>query len=251
MLQSLHVKNLALIDETEVEFREGLNILSGETGAGKSIIIGSINLALGEKIPKEMVRNPEKSAFVELIFHVEKEKIKKQLLDFGVELEENQVVLSRKITGGRTISRINGETVSVSRMKEISSLLIDIHGQHEHQSLLAKRKHLDILDNYAKKKLGNKKTGLAEAYQNYRTCKEEWEHSNLNIEERRREFSFLEYEVKEIEQAHLSVGEDEQLEGDYRRFLNGKKIMEAAGSAYAGIAGDSGSASERIGYALK
>lgn len=145
MLQNLHVKNLALIDECEVEFSDGLNILSGETGAGKSIIIGSINLALGEKVQKEMLRDNEKPAFVELIFSVEDPKIIEALRELDVEVEDGCVILSRKITQSRAVGRVNGEAVSVSRMKEIASYLIDIHGQHEHQSLLSKKNTLIYL----------------------------------------------------------------------------------------------------------
>ncbi len=205
MLQNLHVKNLALIDECEVEFSDGLNILSGETGAGKSIIIGSINLALGEKVQKEMLRDNEKPAFVELIFSVEDPKIIEALRELDVEVEDGCVILSRKITQSRAVGRVNGEAVSVSRMKEIASYLIDIHGQHEHQSLLSKKKHLDILDEYAKQPLGDKKQQLSVTYKAYRALKDEYEKSNIDNEERSRELSFLEYEVKEIEEASLHL----------------------------------------------
>lgn len=251
MLQNLHVKNLALIDEAEVEFSYGLNILSGETGAGKSIIIGSINLALGEKVAKEMLRDNEDTALVELVFHVDNEKTLKKLQEMDVEVEDETVILSRKITSGRAVGRVNGEAVSVSRMKEVASLLIDIHGQHEHQSLLSKRKHLDILDEYAKHEIGNQKEKVAEAYQEYRRLMEEWKHSNVDAEERARELSFLEYEVKEIEDAQLVSGEDEQLEMDYKRFSNGKKIMEGVSAAHSITGGEMESASEMIGRAVR
>lgn len=251
MLQNLHVKNLALIDESEVEFSNGMNILSGETGAGKSIIIGSINLALGEKVQKEMLRDNGESAFVELIFSVENEKTKKALEELDIELEDDQVILSRKITAGRAVGRVNGEAVSVSRMKEIASVLIDIHGQHEHQSLLSKKKHLDILDEYAKEELAEKKEKMSLLYQQYKKEKEEWASSNVDVEERNRELSFLEYEVKEIEDAHLAVGEDESLEADFRKFSNGKKIMEAMQESY-GLTGEGmESASELLSRALR
>ena len=133
MLQNLHVKNLALIDETEVEFQNGLNILSGETGAGKSIIIGSINLALGEKVPKELLRDNDETALVELIFYVENPNTLEALRALELEIPDETVILSRKITSGRAVARINGEAVSVSKMKAAAALLIDIHGQHEHQ----------------------------------------------------------------------------------------------------------------------
>lgn len=251
MLQNLHVKNLALIDEMDVEFGDGLNILSGETGAGKSIVIGSISMALGEKAAKEMLRDNGKSAYVELVFSIEDERTKQKLAALDVELEDEQLILSRKITSGRAVGRVNGETVSASRMKEIASLLIDIHGQHEHQSLLAKKKHLEILDNYAKRALGDKKEKLAACYQEYRRLKEEYEKSNLDAEERRRELSFLEYEVQEITQARLVDGEDEALENDFRRYSNGKKILESASAAYEAAGGENASAAELIGHALQ
>ena len=251
MLQNLHVKNLALIDETEVEFGPGLNILSGETGAGKSIIIGSINLALGEKVQKEMLRDNGESALVELIFFVEDADTIEAIRALDIEMEDDTVILSRKITGGRAIGRINVEAVSASKMKAVASLLIDIHGQHEHQSLLSKKKHLEILDTFAKESLGDKKEKLAQCYQEYRKLKDELEHANLDGEERARELSFLEYEVKEIEDAQLTVGEDEELEAVFRKYSNGKKIMDAVGAANAATSEDDESASERIGRALR
>lgn len=254
MLQNLHVKNLALITETEVEFKEGLNILTGETGAGKSIIIGSVALALGEKVPKELLRDSGETALVELVFYVEDPQILAAIREMGIEVEDETVILSRKITSGRAIARVNGEAVSASRMKEVAALLIDIHGQHEHQSLLSKKKHLEILDAYAKETLGEKKQKLAACYQEYRKLKKEWESSNLDAEERARELSFLEYEVKEITEAELTVGEDEQLEEQYKKFANGKKIMDAMSVASAATGGDgenSQNASELVGRALR
>ena len=231
MLQNLHVKNLALIDESEVDFAGGLNILSGETGAGKSIIIGSINLALGGKVQKEMLRDPEKPALVELIFSVT-EKQKQVLKQLDVETEDDEVILSRRITGGRGVSKVNGESVPASKVKEIASVLIDIHGQHEHQSLLSKKKHLEILDSYAKEEIEQPKKELAEAYKDYKKLVSELNDADVDEEERLREVSFLEYEVGEIEEAGLTVGEDEELETQYKRFINGKKIVEALNQAY-------------------
>lgn len=251
MLQNLHVKNLALIDETEVEFSEGLNILTGETGAGKSIIIGSINLALGQRVPKEMLKENDAPALVELIFSVEDQKVKEKLAELDIEMEDDVVILSRKISSGKSVARINGEVVSAGTLKEVSSLLIDIHGQHEHQSLLTKKKHLDILDAYAKQHLDEKKALLKDAFFEYKKLKEEWENSNIDGDARNRELSFLEFEIKEIEEANLKVGEDEELEEEFKRFSNGRKIMEAVGTAHEAIAGHGESASELIGRALR
>lgn len=251
MLQNLHVKNLALIDEAEVEFKKGLNILSGETGAGKSIIIGSMNLALGEKVSKEMIRENADYALVELIFHIEDKKQKRALEKLDIIPEEDTVILSRKIVNGRSIAKINAETVPVSKIKEAASVLIDIHGQHEHQSLTQKKKHLEILDIYAKSSISSRKEALKTAYDTYKTLREELSQADMDAAERERELSFLEFEVQEIENAALAPLEDEQLEQEYRRLSNGRKIIEAITAAYTQSGEGFDSASEKTGYALK
>ena len=250
MLVSLHVKNLALMEEAEVTFGDGLNILSGETGAGKSIIIGSINLALGEKVPKEMLREHAEYALVELIFKVENEEQLQQLKEMDIYPEDNEVIMSRRITASRSVGKINSETVPASCMKRVASLLIDIHGQHEHQSLLHKRKHLEILDEYAKDKLSGKKKTLKKCYQEYQALQQEYVQALQDGEGRERELSFLEFEIQEIEEAQLVSGEDEELEISYRKMANSRRIMEAIGSAYEMTGGD-GSATEQIGRALR
>ena len=251
MLQNLHVKNLALINETEVEFKDGLNILSGETGAGKSIIIGSINLALGEKVQKEMLRDNADTALVELVFYVENPATLEAVRALGIEVEDETIILSRKITAGRAIARINGEAVSASKMKEVAALLIDIHGQHEHQSLLSKRKHLEILDLFAKDLLREQKQKLSVCYREYRKLLDELEQSDSDTEERARELSFLEYEAKEIEDANLTLGEDVELEEQFRKYSNGKKILDAIHVVQAATAEEDESASERISRAVR
>ncbi len=251
MLQNLHVKNLALIDEAEVDFSYGLNILTGETGAGKSIIIGSINLALGEKVPKEMLKENGEPSLVELVFHVDNDKTIEALRELDVEVEDNTIILSRKISAGRAVGKVNGEAVSVSQMRAIASLLIDIHGQHDHQSLGNKKKQLEILDAYAKDKVDIYKEPLAQVYANYRQLEEAFRTSNVGEDERKRELALLEYEVKEIEEAQLVIGEDEELEANFRKYANGKKIMEGVTAAYSITGGEMESASEQIGRAVR
>lgn len=251
MLQNLHVKNLALIDESEVELHYGMNVLTGETGAGKSIIIGSINLALGEKIPREMLRDNDQPALVELLFVVDRQETKEKLRELDVELTDDTVLLSRKISAGRAVGRVNGETVSVSRMKEIAGLLIDIHGQNEHQSLSNKKKHLEMIDAYGKKELTPLKDNVRKLYHTYSRLKEEWDGANLDTGQRQREASLLEYEVQEITEANLKVGEDEDLEENFKRFSNGKKILEAVNHAYEITGGEMESASLAIGRAVR
>ena len=227
MLQTLYVKNLALIEEVEVDLQKGLNILTGETGAGKSIIIDSISFALGEKVDKHMLREKEEAGYVELVFSNLSDPVVEQLRAMEIEPEDDMVILSRKITGGRSVAKINGESVPASRLKEAAGCLIDIHGQHEHQSLLHASKHLEFLDDYAGAELEEKKCALAGAYKNYVTCKKQLEEQCTDKEEQARELSFLEYEVSEILTAKLVPGEDEALENEFRRMTNSRRIMEA------------------------
>lgn len=226
MLESLTVKNLALIEYAEIDFKKGLNILSGETGAGKSIIIGSINIALGGKIPKGIIRHNADSAYIELVFSIKEDSIKKELEKMEVSLEEDQLIIARKLMESRSICRLNGETVPASKIKEIASLIIDIHGQHEHQSLLYCAKHLEILDTFAKSQLQEWKIKNQQAYHNYIKWKKELEHYEIDEEQRRRELSFLEFELQEIDHAGLIPGEEEQLNVEYKRLVHGQQIVQ-------------------------
>ncbi len=252
MLENLHVKNLALIEEAEVEFGPGLNILTGETGAGKSILIGSIHLALGEKIPRDMLRENAGSALVELIFSVENPEIIRELEEEDLFLEEGRLVMTRKILeSGRSVCRINGESVSAAVMRRAASLLIDIHGQQEHQSLLTKRNHLRYLDAYAKRELAGLKEILADRYRTYIECMELLEDASLDEEQQARELALLQYEIDEIDGARLLPGEDDELEAEYRRMSHGRKILEAAGECRECCSDGVGSASDQIGRAVR
>ena len=226
MLVHLHVKNLALIEDIEVEFGPGLNILTGETGAGKSILLGSMQLILGSRIARDMIRAGAPYALVELLFQVENPRAEEALRELGIELEDGQVLLTRKILDGRSINKINGETCTVSQMKEVASCLLDIHGQHEHQSLLYQDKQLEILDAYGKDEIYPAKEKVKDAYQVYRECMKHLNSLDMDEEQRNRERAFLEFEINEIESAGLSVGEDEELERLYRKLDNSKKILE-------------------------
>lgn len=250
MLHNLYVKNLALIDEIEVEFKEGLNILTGETGAGKSIILGSINLALGGRYSSDILRNEEEPGYVELTFFVEDEAQIQLLKALDVYPEEGMVTLSRKMIGKRSVSKINGETVSISQLREVAEILIDIHGQHEHQSLLYKKNHLIILDEFAKDSIKDVKSQVADAYQSYKKYKEELQEANLDEKERNKEISFLEYEINEIREANLKEHEDEELEEQYRRMVNGKKITANLEEAHGYTASASHNASDALSRAI-
>ena len=251
MLRNLHVKNLALIDEMEVEFEEWLNILTGETGAGKSLIIGSINMALGQKVPKEMIKEGADYALVELIFEVKSEDTIRRLREMDIFPEDGMVIMSRKITGGRSVAKINSESISAAKVKEAAQLLIDIHGQHEHQSLTEKKMQLALLDDYAKEETQKVKAEVKKRYEEYSSILKELEEKDIDKEQQQRELSFLEFEIQELEDACLREGEDEELEKTYRKMLNGKKIAEACGAAYRLTSENGESASDQIGRALR
>ena len=251
MLIQLHVKNLALIEEIEMEFGPGLNILTGETGAGKSILLGSMQLILGGKRSKDMIRENAPYGLVELLFEVKKQKVKDILDKMDIVPEDGQILLSRKIMDGRSISRINGETCTLGQMKELASCLLDIHGQHEHQSLLYQDRQLDILDEYGRDRILPAKKKVEEAYDEYKKCQRALESLNLNEEQRNREKAFLEFEIREIENAWLTVGEDEELERQYKKLANAKKIVEALMLVHSAAGYEERGAGEQIGMALK
>ena len=246
MLLGLHVKNLALIEKAEVEFAEGLNILTGETGAGKSIIIGSVGLALGQKASKDMIRQGEESAFVELVFSVDEEEKRQTLAELDMEPDEDGLlIVSKKITPARSTSRINDETVTTGRLRAVTSLLLDMHGQHDHQSLLHKQKHLEILDEYSRNETEQLKKEVAEGYKQYQSLKHALEGFSLDEEGRRREADFTRFEIEEIENAGIRPGEEEELAVRYRKFVHGQKIAECMQSAYRAVDTD------EIGRALR
>ncbi len=251
MLHTLYVKNLALIDEIEVDFREGLNILTGETGAGKSIILGSINLALGGRYSSDMLRNEEEPGYVELTFFVENEAVIEQLRGKDIFPEDGVVTLSRRMIGKRSVCKINGEAVQIAALKEAAAILIDIHGQHEHQSLLYKKNHLAILDAFAKDTVFSVKNSVADLYHAYKTYKNELSEAQLDEKERNKEIGFLEFEIQEIEEAGLKEGEDDSLEDEYRRMLNGKKITGSLEEAYEYTAGSGNNASDLMSRAIR
>lgn len=232
MLQYLHVKNLALIDEIEVEFQPGLNILTGETGAGKSIILGSVGLALGGRYSADMLRKGAGAGLVELMFSVEDEAIEKQLEALDIFPESNMLVLSRKLMEGRSVSKINGEMVNMATLKDVASILIDIHGQHEHQTLLHKKNHLALLDVYAGDKVTALKASVSAAFKNFQKCRRKLEVSAMDEESRKKEISLAEFEINEIEEANLQDEEDISLELTYQRMTESRRLTESIAETY-------------------
>lgn len=252
MLIDLHVKNFALIDNCEIEFSQGLNILTGETGAGKSIIIDSVNAALGARVSKDVIRNEADPATIELLFSVEDDSVREVLSGMDIPCDD-EIIISRKIGKQGSVSKINGETVTASQVKRVAEHLIDIHGQHEHQSLLSPGKHLEIVDKYGEDEISPVRVKVAEAYRTFLECQKALEECAMDPEQRKREISFLEYEINEIEEAKLQEGEDETLEADYKKLSNMEKITETLGEVYELTASARGerSASDSVGEAFR
>ena len=251
MLLNVHVKNLALIEDVDICFDEGLNILTGETGAGKSIIIGSIGIALGAKAGKDLIRQGAESALVELVFSVDSPETIKKLKDMDIEAEDGQIIISRRIMNGKSIIKVNGETKTASALKEIASLVIDVHGQHDYETLVHTDKHMDILDAFSGEKVLELKHNVASLYREYKNALAKLEEFSKDEEQRLRDLSFFEFEAGEIEAADLKAGEDEQLEEEFKKMTHGRKIAESVASVYEGLSGEDGGISQAVSYALR
>ncbi len=251
MLESLHVKNLALIEEIEINFHEGFNVLTGETGAGKSIVLGSVNLALGAKASPDVIRTGAEGALVELVFDLNDEQVK-ELKKLDIETgEDNELLLQRKIMPTKSVCRINGETVSMGLLKECSSILLDMYGQHEHQSLLKASTYSKMLDEYAGSDVFSLQAHLKKDLAEYKELVAKKDEAGSDESVRKRELELLSFEVAEIEEAALKTGEDEELEKRYKFLNNAKKIMESV-SACQSLTGseDNENASSLISLAV-
>lgn len=245
MLDNLHVLNLALIDEADINLKNGFNVLTGETGAGKSIVLGSINLALGAKVNSDIIRVGKEYALVELGFTLSDTEAA-LIREMGLSVEEDgSLVLSRKIMPGKSICRINGETISAHELKELSGILLDVYGQHEHQSLLKSATYEKMLDEYAGDDLAILQGTLGDLRKDYRSTVEELRASDMDASSVNRQIELLSFEINEIESANLKAGEDEELEKRYRFLSNALRIKEAVSEAhaYTGYENNSGAGS--------
>ena len=241
MLTNLTVKNLALFRDISVDFENGLNILTGETGAGKSILIGSVMLALGGRYSSDMIREGEKSGYVELTFTVD-DRIRSELLaiDGEMDLTEGIMVISRRLTDGRSVSRINGETVTQKKLKAAASVLLDVYGQQDSRILLEEEGQKSLLDAYAGEGLVQAKQEAAGAWRELTALKQEIRSFGDDERERAREIDLLSYEIDEINAAGLAAGEDAELESEYARLTNAQQIMEGLSRAREALSGADG-----------
>lgn len=253
MLLNIHVKNIALIDEIDINLEEGLNILTGETGAGKSIIIGSLGICLGGKFSKELLRDETKDGLVELMFLVDSQDIREELSLLEIYPDEEDVLLiSRRInSAGKTINRINDSTVTIGKLKEVAAILIDLHAQHEQQTLLKVAKHIDILDRFGGDEIEVLKNQVSMLYGSYTQVMTKLQEEELDEATKNKQLDFLKYQIDEIQSAGLKLGEDEELESLYKKIVNSKDILVATDEVYkaTGYTGPS-SAGDIIGRVL-
>ena len=232
MLVNLHVKNFAIIDEADVDFGEHLNILTGETGAGKSILIGSLNIALGGRVSPEMIGRRDDTATVEAVFSVRDEATKRLIRELDIPFEDDEVVISRKITESRSVNKINGESVPAGVIRQVASLCIDIHGQNEHQSLLKPSKQRDIVDRFGGDELAKALQEVSDVFQEYESVRKEIEENDLTDEELAREIDFLNHQKNEIESANLTKEEIDTIDEEYRIASNAGTVVDVLSSVY-------------------
>lgn len=233
MLLNVHIKNIALIDDANVNFTDNLNILTGETGAGKSIIMGALKIGMGDKLPKDIVREAGKEGFCQLLFLVDDEAVIEQIRQLGVEpTEDGEILITRRIVNSRTINTINDMAVTAARLREVSALLIDMHTQHQQQTLLKKNEHMKLLDKFGRAAIEPLKREVAQRHADYTELVDQMDKLSMDEAERSRRAEFLKYQIAEIESANVKAGEDEDIEHQYNKMVNSRDIVAAASEVY-------------------
>lgn len=226
MLRELKIENLAIIDELDIEFEKGFIVLTGETGAGKSIILSGINLLIGEKASVDMIRDGEENLVAQGVFDVDEEQ-KKKLEAMGIDIDGDEIIIRRSYSrSGKARAFINNVRITLADLKEIASTLVDIVGQHSHQMLLNKNNHIKLLDSFLNKDEKDLKENLVTLLSQYREINTKIENIEREKKETLEKKEFYEYQLEEIEKLKLKDGEDELLEAEYKRVFNAEKIRE-------------------------
>lgn len=253
MLEAIRIQNYALVDEAEIEFSSGFNALTGETGAGKSILLGALNLVLGARASSDAVRAEAKQAAVEALFRIPNpsRRLLKLMEEHGIVLEEDALILRRVVTSeGRSRAYACGSLIPVSVMAELGDELVDLHGQHEHQSLLKADRQLDLLDAYGG--TTDAAHAVREMVRNLRALEKEISGLETHDRERERQLDFLRFEANEIEQAGIAAGEDDELKTTLNRITHAEQICETAGTLYAQLyEREEGAATDLLGAAVR
>ncbi|TDP97006.1 DNA replication and repair protein RecN [Halanaerobium saccharolyticum] len=240
MLSDLQVKNFALINKVNINFKQGLNILSGETGAGKSIIIGALDLLLGARANTDIIRSGKEAAYISAFFQPEELEIINQILsEAGIEKEESGILIAREIReNGRNRTLINGQLATLKIVKKISRYLIDIHGQHEHQLLLDQSSHLMVLDAFIGDKIKPLKSEIKSQYQKLLQLRQELSEIEIDDSQRARELDIINFQIEEIEEAALKEGEYEELKEEYQTLSHGEEIYRVVVELISALSGD-------------
>ena len=229
MLLQLSISNLALIDAMNIDFAPGMNVMTGETGAGKSIVVDAVNLVLGERADRDLIAHGKNKARVEAVFDIaENEKVGAMLEELSLEGDEDVVSISRELTAtGKNICRINGTVVPLQTLRQVSAQLLDIHGQHEHQLLLDSKNHIAYLDSYAAEKIQPLLDRCAAQYTLWRTSAQKLSRLRKSVSEREQRIDMLRFQLEELKNARLVEGEEDELERQKVFYRNAGKIMSA------------------------
>ncbi len=254
MLLELNVTNIALISRLRIEFERGLNVLTGETGAGKSIVVDCVNLALGGRADRDLIRTGEERASVRALFDISSVPAAADFLaDLGIEAPDGYAEVSREITrGGKNICRVNGCMVLLSQLKAFTGMLVDVHGQHEHQALMDPDKHLSFLDGFAAAEIAPLKAEVYEKYREYSEIRSKLNEVSMNEAERARKLDALKFQYEEISKAKLKRGEEDELSSKARLYENAERISDRVRTAYERVysGGKSPSAQENVKRAM-
>ena len=252
LIQEIYIKNFAIIEEVQCTFEKGMTVLTGETGAGKSIIIDAVGLLIGERASLEMIRYGEEKSLIQGVFRIEDPSVVEKLQEFGVEVVEDELMIQRELLqNGKSNCRINGQLATVALLKQIGPYLIDIHGQNEHFLLLNEEKHLGLLDEFAHHQMGELKDSYDEAYAKVVAAKQELRALQTAEKEDAQRVDMLKFQLQEIEEADIYVGEEEQLSEEKEYFRHFQKIQTALQTALAALEGEEYSSVDAIGEATR
>ena len=241
MLSEISIHNFAIIEHLEVSFDEGLTVLTGETGAGKSIIIDAVQLLAGGRGSQDFIRHGAKKAELEGMFTIEDEHhpVFNKLSEFGIECEDGSIILRRDLNAnGKTTCRVNGKLVTIASLREIGSQLIDIHGQHDNQELMHEKRHIHLLDQFAGSQLAEAHTNYLDIYQQYTKLKRKIETANENEQQVAQRIDLYSFQLNEIDNAELVMGEEEILEEEKLKLQHFHRLFERLNTAYESISGD-------------
>ncbi|MBT2754792.1 DNA repair protein RecN [Mesobacillus foraminis] len=241
MLSELTIRNFAIIESLSVSFQKGLTVLTGETGAGKSIIIDAVHLLVGGRGSAEFVRHGEEKAEIEGLFFIDgsQHPVLEKAKEFGIEVEDGMIVLRRDISrSGKSICRVNGKLVTIALLREVGSALIDIHGQHEHQELMDETKHISLLDQFGSEEIFPAVLEYQNVYRDYEQKLKKLRSLSENEQQMAHRLDLIQFQYEEIQNAQLKINEDEELAEEKRKLNNFEKVFESVQSSYTAINGD-------------